>query len=510
VACAAALCLLAGFLSTAAQQTAWAAACAAGTESDFNGDGIRDVAIADPEATVNGKARAGVVHVVYGGGKGEVEVDQDLSWVPGAAEAGDRFGFSLATYDADLDGCGDLAVGAPYEAVGPVANSGAVYVLHGSPTGLADGPAAALCDQTHALFQETAEQDDLFGYALAAGNTVTGQPFLVIGVPGEDLGSDRDAGIADYLYGTSPSISFLSQDSPGVGGDPENDDRFGASLAADASHLVVGVPGEAVGPHAFAGAVHVFSHMINTAGIPTPLFLLSANSLDSPDDTPQTGDEFGVSVAMVPYISLSVPSGSATDSKLVVGVPGKPLAGHASAGEVLVFHVSASGTVTFDHRISQAETGVQGGVDAGDRFGQKVAAVGQTSGTAEPGTKAMVAIGVPGEDTDAGVDAGGVEVFSLKNLPPGGNDVWIAPEERGVPGSAGARDYIGMSVASGGQLLYVGVPYGDSADRAVLGIPWSQVDGTTSLPETIAPITVWKPGQDGIPAGGVAFGTVVR
>lgn len=49
--------------------TATAAAGCSGAESDFNGDGIRDTAIADPEATANGVSKAGVVHIVYGGGK---------------------------------------------------------------------------------------------------------------------------------------------------------------------------------------------------------------------------------------------------------------------------------------------------------------------------------------------------------------------------------------------------------------------------------------------------------
>ncbi|GII59224.1 hypothetical protein Pth03_76130 [Planotetraspora thailandica] len=41
--------------------------------------------------------------------------------------------------------------------------------------------------------------------------------------------------------------------------------------------------------------------------------------------------------------------------------------------------------------------------------------------------------------------------------------------------------------------------------RAVLGIPWSAVGAAT-----ISPITVWAPGQGGIPADGVAFGAVVQ
>jgi hypothetical protein len=463
------------------------------------------VAIADPEATVNGRARAGVVHVVYGGGKGEVSLDEDLSWVPGTAETGDRFGFSLATYDANLDGCGDLAVGAPYESIGTVPNAGMVHVLYGSPTGL--GGSAAGYEQNQPLFNALAEQDDWFGYALAAGNSPSGQPFLAIGVPGEALGAVEDAGMVDYLYGTSPKMASLGQDDPGVGGTVEENDRFGASLAADSSHLVIGDPGEAIGAEAFAGGVQVVSTTINADGIPTPLAGISEVEMNVP---PQRGDGFGTSVALVPYRDAAAPDGPATGSLLAIGIPGGQVAGNAGAGAVAVFRVSAAGVVSYDHAISQGEAGVQGTAEPGDRFGQRVAGVNLTPGAVGSNAAMLLAVGVPGEDTDAGVDAGGVEVFSLSGAP-GSTDVWVAPGERGVPGSAGPRDYTGMSVSSGGPQLYVGVPYGDSADRAVLGIPWTGVDGTVSpLPAVISPVRVWRPGLDGVPAGGVVFGAVVR
>ncbi|MFB6844786.1 integrin alpha [Streptomyces sp. NPDC056373] len=55
-------------------------------------------------------------------------------------EAGDQFGFSRSVYDMDGDGCTDLVVGAPYEDVakdgGRLVDAGAVYVIHGTPTGI--------------------------------------------------------------------------------------------------------------------------------------------------------------------------------------------------------------------------------------------------------------------------------------------------------------------------------------------------------------------------------------
>lgn len=119
------------------------AACSGGgTGSDYNGDGIRDTAIADPEATVEDKARAGQVTVVHGGGKGVTVVSQNSANVADSAEAGDRFGYSLATYDADQDGCDDLVVGTPYEDVGTVRDGGYLQIIYGSTTGIGQGKAS--------------------------------------------------------------------------------------------------------------------------------------------------------------------------------------------------------------------------------------------------------------------------------------------------------------------------------------------------------------------------------
>jgi hypothetical protein len=62
-----------GFLITAAiacfghSAASAAGTCGGGGESDYNGDCLRDTAIADPDATIGGKAGSGAVTVIYGG-----------------------------------------------------------------------------------------------------------------------------------------------------------------------------------------------------------------------------------------------------------------------------------------------------------------------------------------------------------------------------------------------------------------------------------------------------------
>ncbi|WP_199822060.1 hypothetical protein [Streptomyces sp. NRRL S-37] len=135
-------------LTSSVAPAAAAAACPSGVESDFNGDGVRDTAIADPEATVGGQERAGEVHIVYGGDKGVLSLGQESPGAPGAAEPGDQFGSALAVYDANLDGCSDLVVGIPYEDLSVTATSGEtvnyrdaglVQLYYGAPAGLGTG-----------------------------------------------------------------------------------------------------------------------------------------------------------------------------------------------------------------------------------------------------------------------------------------------------------------------------------------------------------------------------------
>ena len=163
--------LLAWGVGAGGTPAAAAVACPSGTDSDFNGDGIRDTAIADPEASVDGVAKAGVVHLVYGGGKGTLTLSQSTEGIPGAPEAGDQYSHALAVYDADLDGCSDLVVGSPYEDIGEAPDSGAVHVIYGATAGLGAGSKTV-----KEFFQGSdrplgggAEAGDWVGYAVVAG-----------------------------------------------------------------------------------------------------------------------------------------------------------------------------------------------------------------------------------------------------------------------------------------------------------------------------------------------------
>ncbi|MGN9794773.1 FG-GAP repeat domain-containing protein [Streptomyces sp. OZ13] len=477
-----------------------AAACS-GVESDFNGDGIRDTAIADPEATVNGKTRAGLVHIVYGGGKGTLQLSQETAGVPGGAENEDQYGFALAVYDADADGCSDLAVGIPYEDL-ETPDAGLVQIIYGSATGLLGGRAVREHKQgaTHSLGGGD-ETGDWTGYALAAGKAAGGSSYLLIGAPGEDIGTVPDTGAFFYVSADATTAHGNHQDTETAGAVPgvaETDDRFGSTLVATPTHFAVGTPGEALGTTTFAGGVAVFSHTL-VSGYPKPLVGL-AQDQDAIAGNEEVGDGFGTALAMVPYR----PSGatSTTESLLAVGVPGEDLKSVVDAGAVQIFRITASGSFTETQWIEQDTADVEQASEAGDFFGQRLAAVNTAPGSTSSGTNTRLAIGVPGEESaEEHPEKGGVHIVPMVGAP-GASDAWIDPGW-GIPGAPASTQLAGLSLAASPGGLYVGMPYGPAADHGVHLFPWGTAGGG-------APTKTFKPGWDGIPAGDTAFGAAVR
>ena len=114
---------------------------------DFDGDGYDDLAIGVPDEDEGSEVDSGIVHVVFGSSTG-LDFTRQQNWsqstvgIAGGAEAGDRFGASLAI--GSFDGVVfeperlDLAIGVPGEAEGAVPGAGAVHILFSD----GDGPDA--------------------------------------------------------------------------------------------------------------------------------------------------------------------------------------------------------------------------------------------------------------------------------------------------------------------------------------------------------------------------------
>lgn len=479
--------------------------------TDFNCDGVEDVAVADPMADVDTHAKAGLVRVVYGGGKGTAEITQDLDWVPGGSEGNDQFGTTLAVVDYDEDGCSDLAVGTPRENLGEAVDAGMVDVLHGGRGGLGTSATKATHFEQGAgngtIGASASETGDLMGQALAAGTTAAGEPFLAIGVPGESLGSVAKAGQVYYVRGGTNA--GIHQDRLDVPGAVEANDGFGAVLAADANHLVIGAPDEAIGADAAAGNLAVFSHTLNSEKRPTPLFGLDQD-LDTVSGGAEAGDRFGAALALAPYR----PSGAARadESILAVGSPGEMLsingANKAETGSVYTFRIAADGTYKQLNGFYSGtnEDDVSGASEAGDHFGSTLTAVNTAPRAVSTTATMKLAVGIPDEALGSTASAGAVHVFSLLGSP-GANDKWIeSGDGDGIPGTPGANQRLGSSIHFTGTHLYVGMPYGPTSTGALYALPMSNV----TLGETNTAVTAYQPGQGGLPASGTTFGFAAR
>lgn len=316
---------------------------------NFNGDAYDDLVIGVPGENVEGaptQLDAGGVLIVYGSASGLASAGAqfltEASGSIGGALANAHFGAALATGDFNGDGFSELAVGAPDRTVSGVTNAGEVVVLSGSAGGLLTSGVLRISDATVGGFLGV---DDHFGAALAAGDfNFTAACFVIdcytdlaIGIPGEGVFGDPQAGLIVEIPGSSgglntPAVEIHHQGSVSTTGDVEPNDHFGAKLAAAqlddglAPDLIVGVPDEDVGALVDAGQVHLlFGGSSGLGSRPSQ----TRTQFGFASGPPAAGDRFGSALAG----RLLDPD---LHGDLVVGLPGRNHGGPSNSGLVQI------------------------------------------------------------------------------------------------------------------------------------------------------------------------------
>jgi hypothetical protein len=388
-----------------------ASAAPSGLPGDFNGDGYRDVAVAAPAATVNGKLWAGQVAVVYGTASGlnpaqHQLISQNTAGIPGTAEADDEFGDQVAAADLNRDGYSDLVIGAPREKVGKYPDAGTVVIVWGSKSGLSGGTTVK---------NPLSFAGSYFGTGLAAADfTGDGKPDLAVSAQGNTgtaswrirliRGPFAKSGTTGKVSSYAPGIDRSALTAGRVDGDGRADlvvtglkaNRYelgsavyyrgtasGITKAATLrpaetaaigdlnkdgyGDIALGNPEEpADEPSASTGGRIDVVYGTSSGPSATRRVALTQNSAGVPD-TSEYGDRFGQALAIGDYDKDGY-------GDLAVGVPGESFGDAVDvrtwAGAVTLLQGTASGvTTTHPVFLTQDSPGVPGATELGDRFG---------------------------------------------------------------------------------------------------------------------------------------------
>lgn len=415
--------------------------------SDFNGDGYPDLAVGVPDGTVDGRARAGYVNVVWGGPKGigahgSIRVTQATAEVPGSPEAGDRFGASVTLTDLNGDGIAELLVGVPGEDItGRGTDAGMVIAIGGSTSGPGPGASVLTGPSASSAYGTSIAAADLTGDAHGNKTIVIGAADKVVArvIQGEDsmvttvvaapMGGrapvlatgDFDGDGTDDLavaYWTkdvpntqshvrlwkwdadrSAMANFWNTDNAGVtalaAGDFDGDGHDDLALG-ECREIADENIDDPCGPEELAkgGGIHVHYGSSTGGSFGGRAQTLGQDTAGVPG-VAETGDRFGAALAVA-----DIDRDGRDD--LIAGAPGEAVGSDAGAGAAWLLYGGARGLLDASGTArsvawNQDTAGVPGVAEPGDTFGAALA-----TGDYDSDGVPDVTVGSPGENASLG------------------------------------------------------------------------------------------------------------
>ncbi|MEU5902409.1 FG-GAP-like repeat-containing protein [Streptomyces venezuelae] len=383
----------------------------------------------------------------------------------------------LPSHEADFngDGVADLATSAFNANVAGKDGAGQVAVTYGGST-----LRHKTFSQNSAGVPGSAETGDLFGYDTAYGDfDRDGYDDLAVGAPGEDVGSDKDGGTAQILWGSPNGLSggtTLKDPRPGghdffaapiEAGDFDGDGSTDLAVGARSGAATIDVVNGKISRSTGTGSGHYTIKPAIQSGEGAGPFNLHSGDVNGDKredlivDGYSTGDGYNANLwvpgtpdGLKTTNQQRLPGGIITDvgdtdsdgyGDIVIGLEwDDEIAGANKGGTVYVAHGAANGPYGETQVFTQDTEGVPGAGEKGDSFGNELD-LGDINGDGH----LDLVVGAAGEDVGGVKDAGAVTVIYGKADGSGlstNGAVFLDQNTPGVPNSNETNDFFGSDV----------------------------------------------------------------